>query len=359
MIAGIVAGTLMFISGCPSEPESLGAVSFETEASPNKKRLLNYLSDEYGRRIISGQMDTSWTTNSSMDMVARVFNDTGKYPAIKGFDFIQLNYDGGNEQVNEALEWWNGKNNGKPLVADKHGIVAFCWHWKVGGNDFYTENTAFRIPYKDGKLDVSSSNFRLISADLDKLVIQLQRLKDADVPVLWRPLHEASGGWFWWGASGAAPYIALWEYIYDYLAIKNGLNNLIWVWNGQGAAWFPNAATVDIVGVDVYPGAKNYASQAGKFAETLNMVPARNRMVALSENGAIPDPDACENDNAMWSWFMTWNDGYGSTQGQTDANNFWTGEHHNAQSHKNKVYHHELVVTLDELPDLTEYGDGE
>jgi mannan endo-1,4-beta-mannosidase len=296
-IVGITT-TLMLISAYPSEPESLVLVSFGTEASPNKKRLLNYLTDEYGRRVISGQMDTSWTTNTSMDMIARVFADTGKYPAIKGFDFIQLNYDSGREQTNEAIEWWNGKNNGVALLPDKasvHGIVTFCWHWKVGNKDFYTKNTDFRIPYKDGKLDTASSNFRLITTDLDKVAIQLQRLKDLDIPVLWRPLHEASGGWFWWGASGPAPYIALWEYIYDYLAVKKGLNNLIWVWNGQNAAWFPNVATVDIVGTDVYPGAKNYGSQAGKFAETLNMVPGRNRMVALSENGAIPDPDNCKN----------------------------------------------------------------
>jgi mannan endo-1,4-beta-mannosidase len=85
------------------------------------------------------------------------------------------------------------------------------------------------------------------------------------------------------------------------------------------------------------------------------MVPGKDRMVALTENGAIPDPDKCLEDNAMWSWFMTWNDGYGSAQGQTHENNFWTGEYHNTEAHKKKVYHHDLVITLDELPDLSTY----
>jgi len=57
----------------------------------------------------------------------------------------------------------------------------------------------------------------------------------------------------------------------------------------------------------------------------------------------------------MWSWFMTWNDRSGSTQGETHKDNFWTGEWHNTQAHKNHVYKHKLVITLDELPDLTKY----
>jgi mannan endo-1,4-beta-mannosidase len=84
------------------------------------------------------------------------------------------------------------------------------------------------------------------------------------------------------------------------------------------------------------------------------MVPRQNRIVALTENGEIPDPDKCKNDKAMWSWFMTWNDG-GSAEGQTTSGNFWTGEYHNTNAHKTKVYNHELVITLDELPDLTAY----
>ncbi|MDR0375780.1 MAG: glycoside hydrolase family 26 protein [Treponema sp.] len=348
----------LFLS-CPSQPEEANPVSFGTiaNATPNKRRLLRYLKDNYGKRVISGQMDTSWTTNTSMDMIARVFADTGKYPAIKGFDFIQLSlpHDKGGEQTNEAIEWWNGENNGETLVEGAHGIVTFCWHWKIGPDQqFYTEDTDFRIPYRDGSLDTSSPDFTLIKNDLETVAERLQELADLDIPVLWRPLHEASGGWFWWGASGPGAYKALWAYIYDYLVNTKRLHNLIWVWNGQNAAWFPDAATVDIAGTDVYPNPpQNFSSQSTRFGETLMMVPDRNRIVALTENGAIPDPDACMRDNAMWSWFMTWNDGYGSTPNQTREDNFWTGDWHNTLSHKQKVYNHDLVITLDELPDLS------
>jgi len=332
------------------------------EDSPNKKRLLNYLSDQFGNNIISGQMDTSWTDNESMDMIARVYKDTGKYPALKGFDFLELSnnnapFFGGRQQVNEAIEWWEGKNNGVSLLQNKpniHGIVAFCWHWRVGStNDFYSNNTRFRIPWKNGQLDRESDNFKTIVRDLDKVAARLKTLQERDIPVLWRPLHEASGGWFWWGASGAEQYKALWEFMHEYLTNVKQLNNLIWVWNADNAAWLPNPDTVDIVGRDLY--SNSYESQKKEFDIASAMVPSGKRIIALTENGKIPDPDECIKDGAMWSWFMTWNDRSNSYDGESHRENFWTGESNNTQAHKVKVYNHPHVITLDKLPDLTAY----
>jgi mannan endo-1,4-beta-mannosidase len=369
LMASAMTSTVVF-SACPSNkskpvPAALpsvedGAVKTVTLSgkSPNARRLLNYLADECGKHIISGQMDASWTTNESSDMIARVYADTGKYPAIKGFDFIQLPYDRGWEQIDEAIEWWEGKNNGETLVPGKRGIVTFCWHWRVGREDFYTKNTGFRIPYKDGKLDVSSEAFAVLKDDLDKVAECLAELKNEDIPVLWRPLHEASGGWFWWGATGPAPYIALWNYMYDYFTNELKLDNLIWVWNGQNAAWYPGDDTVDIAGYDVYPqSAKDYGTQKALFTATESASHAK-KIVAMTENGEIPDPDLLVRDGVAWSWFMTWNDGPGAPEGTTDKDNFWTGEYHNTNDHKRKVYNHDYVITLDELPDLTTYRDN-
>jgi len=363
-----VTGIFIMITSCPSVPQPRQPADTAVprppppEFSPNKKRLLNYLADQYGKYIISGQMDTAWTTNRVMDMIQRVYTDTGKYPAIKGFDFLEVknNYApffGGREQIDEAIEWWEGKNNGAVLLPDKphiRGIVTFCWHWRAGPrNEFYTNRTSFRIPWRNGRLDTESDDFRAILRDLDIVALRLTTLRDRDIPVLWRPLHEAAGGWFWWGASGAQAYIALWEFMYDYFTYEKGLNNLIWVWNGESAGWFPDPATVEIIGIDLYRA--NYSSMKREFEKAAAMAPEHNFIIALTENDKMPDPDDCIRDGTMWSWFMTWNDRYNSVQGENHRENFWTGEYHNPQAHKMKVYHHPLVITLDKLPDLTAY----
>ena len=355
---------------------------------PNKQRLLNYLADNYGECIISGQMDTYWHSsgNRGMDMIARVYEDTGKFPAIKGFDLQMLRNDyapyyGGMQQIEEAIEWWEGKNsmNGAPsapVLPGKngvHGIVTFCWHWEkakpgTGRNHFYTENTEFRIPWKNGGLDTESQEFEMIVSDLDEVAALFMILKEKEIPVLWRPLHEAAGNWrkygntgndgawFWWGASGPEPYKALWEFMYSYFTYEKGLNNLIWVWNAQNGAWFPHPDTVELVGCDSYAKAGDITSMQGDFSAVKNMIPVKHRekyIIALSENGVLPDPDKCRMERAMWSYFMTWNDA--ARVGETSNSNFWSGEYHNSDEQKRNVYNHQLVITLDELPDLTTY----
>ncbi|MDR0645234.1 MAG: glycoside hydrolase family 26 protein [Treponema sp.] len=344
---------IVLLAGC-GEKDWVGDTK-TVSGSSNKLRLYKYLVDNYGEHIIAGQMDTSWSDAPSMDMVARVFQDTGKYPALKGFDFLNIWEGGGAKQTEEAIQWWEYPPLSTRDGHAVHGIITFCWHWRPGGmGDFYTNNTRFRIPWKNGKLDKESTAWQTILADLDLVAAELQKLEDKDIPVLWRPLHEASGGWFWWGASGPKPYIALWEFIYDYLTNVKDLNNLLWVWNGQKAEWFPRSSTVDIVGTDIYPAPQDYSSQSDLFYKTRDMVPDRNCMVALTENGEIPDPDQLSAYHVKWSWFMTWNDG--GPEG-TSENNYWSGEYHNTSAHKQKVYNHPYVITLDELPDLTVYGE--
>ena len=69
--------------------------------------------------------------------------------------------------------------------------------------------------------------------DIDYTAGLLKKLQDNKVPVIWRPLHEAAGGWFWWGAQGAAPCKKLWQVMFDRMVNHHGLHNLIWVWTRE------------------------------------------------------------------------------------------------------------------------------
>jgi mannan endo-1,4-beta-mannosidase len=338
----------------------------DSEANERTRALYAWLHSIWGRQVIAGQQDLTW--DDSVDMAARVFQDTGKYPALMGFDFMNTGMTGpkaqGLRQVEEAIAF-----------ARRGGLVSFCWHWRdpalLGSGrasraSFYVrepdaaKNTDFTIPVADGRLDSASPAYGQIDAGIDLIACELKKLQDAGVSVLWRPLHEASGhqgdGWFWWGRKRsdgvpqAQAYILLYRHMFERLVKLHGLHNLIWVWNGQDPAWYPGDDVVDIVGWDIYDDSdrKTYQSQAATYARA-KAIPGQARPVALSETSYIPDPGKMLLDAAPWLWFTVWNDARAGA-GVSAKDNFWSGEYYNTLAHKNRVYHHPNVITLDKLP---------
>jgi len=195
----------------------------------------------------------------------------------------------------------------------------------------------------------------MLIKDIDNIAQPLLEIQAAGIPVLFRPLHEASGGWFWWGASGPESFKELWILLYDKLTNEYGLNNLIWVWNGQDAGWYPGDEYVDIMGEDIYPGEKVYTSQITKYLEVAGYSGER-KMVYLTENGCIFDPDLALRDGAMWGMWGTWQ---GEFVRKTSAINAKLSEQYTEEYMLKKAYDHEAVLTLDEMPDLKTYPISE
>ena len=82
---------------------------------------------------------------------------------------------------------------------------------------------------------------------MDIIANELLKFYNAGIPVLWRPLHEASGGWFWWGAKGKDAYQELWKIMFNRFTYKYGLHNLIWVsTHGSNNDWFAGSDFVDV-----------------------------------------------------------------------------------------------------------------
>jgi len=310
-------------------------------ATKEARALHSYLVDQFGEAILSGQQEYP---NSNLIDTEYVYQTTGKYPAILGLDFIdnspsRVERGTSADEVSVAIDWVNNRG----------GIVAFTWHWnapkdlidlpgKEWWRGFYTDSTNFDLAYALSHPE--SEDYQLLIRDMDVIAEELKRLQEADVPVLWRPLHEAEGGWFWWGAKGPQPVIELWRLMYDRMTNHHGLNNLIWVWNSIAEDWYPGDAYVDIVSFDSYPGAHNYAPMSAQFEELVQLS-SNKKVIAMTENGPIPDPDLLQIYNAGYSWFTTWNGSILTEQNSTE--------------HLVKVYNHDYVLTLDELPELATY----
>ena len=226
-------------------------------STANTKKLYSFLKDSYGKYVITGQQCDGGLNGNEFKAIKSV---TGKTPALLGLDMMDYTpsrtaLGAASSAVDKAIEFHK-----------KGGIVTFCWHWNApteylnstanssdgwwGG--FYTKNSKFDIAKVMNGQDANGK--KLLDRDIKEIAKQLKRLEKAGVPVIWRPLHEASGGWFWWGAQGPDAYKKLWKYLYKELTNTYGCNNLIWVYNGQSADWYPGDEYVDIVGEDIYPG---------------------------------------------------------------------------------------------------------
>lgn len=316
-------------------------------STANTKKLYSFLKDSYGKYVITGQQCDGGINGNEFKAIK---NLTGDYPALLGLDMMDYTpsrtaLGASSSAVEKAIEF-----------ANKGGIVTFCWHWNApteylnstanspdgwwGG--FYTKSSKFDIAKVMNGQDAKGK--KLLDRDIKEIAKQLKRLEKAGVPVIWRPLHEASGGWFWWGAKGSDAYKKLWKYLYKELTNTYGCNNLIWVYNGQSADWYPGDEYVDIVGEDIYPGNHVYDPQVSRFRQAINYG-SKTKITALTENGCIFDIDSAVSINALWSWFMTWG-------GEFTVNGSNYSEKYTEKSVIKKMYASKYSLTLGSLPKI-------
>src|SRR5690606_20383457 len=147
---------------------------------------------------------------------------------------------------------------------------------------------------------------------VDQVAALLAQLRDAGVPILWRPYHEMNGIWFWWGdKKGPDGFAKLWKMMYDRYVNVHHLDNLLWVWNANAPRdipfdqaysyrdYYPGHEYVDILATDVY----HFDYEQKDYEELLAL--AEGRPVALGEVGELPKMEILEVQPA-WTWFMVW-----------------------------------------------------
>lgn len=298
--------------------------------------LYDYLREGFGVRTLSGAM-AKYTVQ--MDEAEWIEETTGQCPALFCYDFMNCTRDYSwdvpySDMITSAKEW-----------TDKGGVIAAMWHWRDPrhkDDGFYSMNTSadnVRTDFDISKIhDTSSEEYKGMVADIDVVAGYLSELQDLGIAVLWRPLHEAQGAWFWWGAGSAEDTKALWDLLYDRLVNYHKLNNLIWVWTvdkKSGAEdWYPGDDKVDILGTDIY-GTPSHASRRDYF-DFVATIGSHTKLVALSECGAIPDPDNMVEGGDTWSWFMPW------------IGDFLHDDKYNGADYLKKVMNNDFVTNRDD-----------
>ena len=294
-------------------------------ATEGAQKLYNFLATNYGVKTVSGMMtgDVSSSTLKELPDVTEFYKKTGKYPALVGFDFLFAT-------GVKASDAWYQSYTQMALKAAKDlwnqgGIPAFTWHWKDPSDQidaFYTKsgnaNEYTEFDFTQGFTDpsctvnctwnTSSETYQQLVNDIDEIADMFLGLQEAGVAAIFRPLHEASGKWFWWGSKGGAAFQALYNLVYDEMVSVKGVNNLVWVWNPEYSndiGWNPGASKYDVISLDIYE-AWDYSTKYTKAYSELLTNFGSDKILAVSENGSIPDISVMKSNNIAWSWWMPW-----------------------------------------------------
>lgn len=346
----------------------------DPDATAETKNLMSYLASVYGNNIISGQQEIYMYGPHDFEYEFEYLKEkTGHYPAIRGFDFLNsanILYGSEDGTTDRMIDW----------VKNKNGIVTASWHitvpkkmegYKVGD----TNITWGDATYDPKETDFVTSNVlkegtverEYYLKALEALAGQIQKLQDANVPLIFRPLHEAEGGggetgsWFWWGKEGSKVYKELWKLTYDTLVNEYGLHNIIWEWNSYNfdtsENWYPGDEYVDIIGYDKYnctvyleennwqPSLVHNDSAISSTFYGIMEKYSSKKMVAMAENDSFSTVDNLTNEKAGWLYFCTWYDG------GSDNINFLSSPTFNTLEDTIEMYQSDYCITLDELPE--------
>jgi mannan endo-1,4-beta-mannosidase len=331
---------------------NVSRVPANANSSITVRLLMDWLGDVFGEQVLLAQHVTPGTNTE----IGAIYEATGRLPAIRVSDLMAYSrsFAGEKPQIDDislALEW-----------AEAGGLVSYDWMWyspALGGSShFFAANSGFNLNHAfttvfiaDLEADavgalyeagaISRGTYELV-LEIDHMAENLKRFQEADIPVLWRPMHQAGTGWFWWGDCEPEAYKWLWRLMFERFSDFHGLNNLIWVWAGQSAEFYPGDDFADIIGEDIYNTSDT--SSLPQFAETTGYS-SRRRMAAMTECALLPSPDLINRDNAFWLWTALYRGDYLiDERGRLN-------EIINERERLHRAYNHELTITLDKLPE--------
>lgn len=202
-------------------------------------------------------------------------------------DLVDYVADGG--MVTASAHWANPSETDEDRVRGNFGTVNTREAYEKAFKDLLTEGTQYNEFFK-AELEINARFF--------------QALEDNGVPIIWRPLHEANGNWFWFCVGQQDHWlepkyiIDIWHYVYDYFENECGLTNLYWCYApnvsanvedvpGKGGSMsttylYPGDEYCDMVGVDWYEAGGTAIASEDNY---LNLVDLSGKPGAITEFG--------------------------------------------------------------------------
>lgn len=282
---------------------SCGGVKYEspTDAKATKETvsLYNNLRKVMERGYMVGHQDdlaygVNWKYESGRSDVKDV---TGDYPAVYGWELghLELKADTNLDGVPFSKM--------RSFIKEGYmrgGVITISWH---GTNPLTGESAWDPLPGTVAAILPGGDKNAAFNVQLDQIaefMLSLKGDRGELIPVLFRPFHEHTGSWFWWGTmTPDEEYKALFRYTRDYLENTKNVHNLLWVYN-TGTEFsnaeeflkrYPGDDVVDMISFDTYQ--RGDASTDSSFTAELDLrlgiigqiAAAKNKIALLGETG--------------------------------------------------------------------------
>ena len=366
---------LLLLAGCATtSPTNTANVTLvDREATRPTKALyanLRLLAEDH--LLFGHQDDLAYGVNWKREKGRSDVHDVaGAYPAVYGWELgdLENGVEANLDTVNfKEMQGWikEGYKRG--------GIITISWHMDnpvSRGSSWDTTRAVYSIL-------PGGVNHALYRHWLDRFADFVGGLKTGPlawlglgkpVPIIFRPFHEHSGGWFWWGRGHVTPdeYVRLWRFTVEYLRDEKNLHNLIYAYSTdvfdseeQYLEHYPGDDYVDVLGYDDYRSLRSDESvseMTARLRTLVRLAEARGKIAALTETGSegVRSPTwwtgrllrAIESDpiSRRIAWVLVWRNAnarhhYAPYAGHPSAADFI------------EFYKHPFVLFGDGLPDL-------
>ena len=366
---GFAATLLLLLAGACNtiQPRSGADVHLvDPDATAETRNLFANLQRLAPDHVMFGHQDdlaygVGWKREAGRSDVRDV---TGSYPAVYGWELgdlengVAMNLD---DVAFEDMKDWIREG------FERGGMITLSWHMDnpvTKGSSWDTTSAVFSILPGGENHDLYVSwldRFADFARDL--------RIGETFIPVVFRPFHEHTGGWFWWGAGHLSPeeYVALWRFTVEYLRDEQDLHHLLYAYStdvfrdeAHYLEHYPGDDYVDILGFDDYHSLNSEETLPQlheRLRTVVRLADERDKVAAMTETGSngIPDPDwwttrmlnaFTEDDQTRGiAWVLVWRNfneehHFAPYAGHTSADDFV------------RFYESDVILFGDELPDL-------
>jgi len=282
------------------------------KATPEARQLFSRLMELQKKGTMYGHQDdlmcgfTWWYQPGRSDTKDVV----GDYPAIAGFELGEI--ERGGERSLDSVSFAQITEQVK-LFHKMNGIITVSWH---ATNPITSQYPGKKEPKGAG----SAWDVKMLSADsldavksilpgggnhkqfdqwLTTLANYFKTWKDDKgnlIPFIFRPYHEHSGSFFWWGDTRCTDeeYAELWRYTVNFLREK-GLHNILFAYNTdkvysleQYLKGYPGDEYIDMISIDWYGSGPEFNEAIDKALDfTGQYAKEKHKLHALSECSPI------------------------------------------------------------------------